>query len=466
MSMDPQKGPPATGAPRKRRVTNTGEDALDAVFHGSATSAIGLFCGLAQALKLYDINNSMVVQVLGELLDISKAFARQVGEPLSISLVDRSFFVNRRLVRLTFADYKKAQTLRALWTSIGVGELVLPADPSLIGMQAFAGKLSAAIQAGRNEELTSQAWGDVICRPLSAYEAEEASFGEVAIRTYVALLVMVRQLIAAVEGSRRPPMLQIKRILQGLVDRSDRFESLLFATARRMNARGELAVHLSNVCLYSISLGRRLQMRRSQLIALAIGALFHVGLHWIAQVQHVLALAGLSDESLARLVVLFEAQLEFTRGDLYGAAREGLPDLSFLSRVIAVADAFDTWTWGRPGRDPRTPHQAMMALLDGAGRRFEPVVVRMALEILGFYPPGCAVLLANGETAVVTEAREEGDPEAPAVAIVLDAQGRPLAHPMVLELQQNADREVLWSLEADRLGLNPLACLTAVAAPR
>jgi HD-GYP domain-containing protein (c-di-GMP phosphodiesterase class II) len=477
-------------ARRKRRVTSTGDDAIDALYHGSATAAIGLFCGLTQALRLYDINNATVIQVLGDLLDVAKRFGLQIGEPLGLSLVDRSFFVNRRLVRMTFADYKKAQTLRALWTSIGVGEIVLPVAPTMNGLQEFAGKLSAAIQAGRSEELTSQPWGDVVSRPLLAYEAEEATWGDLAVRTYVALLVTVRQLVASVEARQRPPMLQLKRILQGLVDRSERFEALLFATARRLSSRNELAVHLANVCLYSLALGRRLQLPRSQLMALATGALFHdlpkaslkdstlngierpealaekdrerVGLHWIAQTQHVLALAGLSDESLARLVVLFEAQLEFTRKDLYGAPGEGLPDLSLLSRVIAVADAFDTWTWGRPGRDPRTPHQAMMAVLDGAGRRFEPALVRLLLEIVGFYAPGCAVLLATGETAVVTEAREEGDPERPAAALVVDAQGNPL-EPQVVELQHDPRREVVWSLEADRLALNPIACLAAVA---
>ncbi len=483
--------PTAKGPGRARRVTSAGDETVDAIFHTSASSAISLFCGLAQALRLYDINNAMVIQVLGELLDTAKKFSRLTGEQLSLSLVDRSFFVNRRLVRMTFADYKKAQALRALWTGIGVGEVTLPAEPSLTGMQEFAGKLAGAIQAGRSEELTSQAWGDVISRPLAAHEAEEAAWGDLAVRTYVALLVMTRQLVAAIEAGRRPPMLQIKRILQALVDRSERFEALLIATARRMSARGELAVHLANTCLYSLSLGRRLQMGRAQLIALATGALFHdlpkaslkdatlngierpealqekdrerVGLHWIAQSQHVLALAGLSDESLARLVVLFEAQLEFTRGDLYGPAREGLPDLSLLSRVIAVADAFDTWTWGRPGRDPRTPHQAMMAVCDGAGRRFEPALARMLVELFGFYPPGCAVLLSTGETAIVTEAREEGDPERPAAAIVVDAEGNPVEPPQLIELQQDPKREVLWSLEAERLGLNPIACLTALA---
>ncbi|MDK2958402.1 MAG: hypothetical protein PWP47_446, partial [Synergistaceae bacterium] len=63
----------------------------------------------------------------------------------------------------------------------------------------------------------------------------------------------------------------------------------------------------------------------------------------------------------------------------------GIPgeDIPLLSRIIAVADAFDVMTRGTPYRPARSKDDALREVKEQAGRQFDPKIAALLLEIRG-----------------------------------------------------------------------------------
>jgi len=84
---------------------------------------------------------------------------------------------------------------------------------------------------------------------------------------------------------------------------------------------------------------------------------------------------------LAQAGELIHAMRERYAGFGYPRALSG-EEIPLGSRILAVADAFDTMTRARPYRGPMSPEDAAMELTRCAGKQFDPDVVRAMLESL------------------------------------------------------------------------------------
>ena len=62
-----------------------------------------------------------------------------------------------------------------------------------------------------------------------------------------------------------------------------------------------------------------------------------------------------------------------------GLRGRGIP---LLARLLAVTDAFDAMTCGRPYRDPMTLEETLTELRRCAGSQFDPEIVRIFLDVL------------------------------------------------------------------------------------
>ena len=455
------------------------EAQLSSLEHQLGCALIVNLCSLEQALRLYDMNNAMVGRVLDELLDIVHRFARHVEEPLSLAMSQHTFFINRRLLRMTFTDYRKAQQLRGIWDTLQISEIVFPMELTMERLREFARHLAAAISDPRASDLATQPWGDVLVRAATGREAQAKRQDPrgFTIRVYCALVVLVRQMLSQIEEGKRPPLVRIKRTIQVLADRLDGNEGLLLALARQAG-HGELAAHLARVSLYATLMARRLEMSRVDLVHLATAALFHdvpkgslkertcasierparlaaadrdrVSLHWLATLLRLVE-GGLNEEVLARAIVMYESQLEFTRRDLYGWTTDDSA-LCLFSRVIAVADLFDTMTWRRPRRAGLPPHLAQTAVLDQAGGRLDPALSRLFIDMFGVYPLGTALVL-DDDTVGIVVGLNDANLEQPQVRIVADARGNPIDGPVSVV----STKGLIHSAEASQLGINAVA---------
>jgi HD-GYP domain-containing protein (c-di-GMP phosphodiesterase class II) len=235
------------------------------------------------------------------------------------------------------------------------------------------------------------------------------------------------------EGFRdRAKVLRARRAVQALVDRFLEDESAVLALAQIRGYDVKLFHHSLNVAIYALALGQGLGMSRRQLGALGLAALFHDLGKTVAgtdaAVQHpVRGALMLLEDSTAHEGMLKAAIAAYEHHAGYD--RSGFPrlehELHLVSRIVAIADCYESLTSSRDYRDsPYTAHDALALLRKRAGTRFDPLLLKVFTRALGTYPVGSMIELDTGEIAVVTEGPgDAGGVDRPRVRVVRPGRG-------------------------------------------
>ncbi|MGZ4109805.1 MAG: HD-GYP domain-containing protein, partial [Actinomycetota bacterium] len=137
---------------------------------------------------------------------------------------------------------------------------------------------------------------------------------------------------------------------------------------------------------------------------------------------------------------------------------------SLPARLVAVADSFDALTSKRSYRKPEERRQALSLLQAGAGRSYDPRVVRTFVRLLGVFPVGSLVQVSSGEIGVVIR-NDERLLARPTVRLVLDRHGD-AAEPVEIDLaERDADgdfvRSVQRSIDPVEVGVEMLSLLAS-----
>ena len=163
--------------------------------------------------------------------------------------------------------------------------------------------------------------------------------------------------------------------------------------------------HSRRVATYAQRLARYLGWSRSEARDLALAALVHdLGKTWIAN-DILMKSAGLSDEERrtmerhpiigARILigcdvhpfyvetVLYHHEAWDGRGYPTGLKGEEIP---LSARILTVADVYDVLTSQRPYKVALSEEAARERLMLGAGRSFDPMVVRAFVYLLDTHP--------------------------------------------------------------------------------
>ncbi len=466
-------------------------DQISAEDQKRAVSLTLNFCALNQACRLYDLNNDVVTKILEEMLGSVNHLTAD-GNPLYLTVAGHSFFLNRQLIHMDYTEYRGAQQLKEIWAKLKISEVVFPAEVTLENLQEFAEHFVEALKDDTKvAEFSRRPWGGVTARLVlggldeeEERERTEEEECELAVRVFGGLLVLVAETIGQFNRDSWNTLVRIKRTLQVLVEKMENHESLLLALTRSNILRDKLASHLTNTTILSLVVGRKLNLGRKNLVSLATAALFHdmskvglndatmnnlentenlkpkdrerIGLHWMNAMHQMVKTGGLREETLPRMVVAYESQLEFSREDIYPDSVARDQRLNVFSRIISLCDQFDTLTWSRPGKAGVTPHESMLTVLERAKGTIDPALMQIFMRTIGLYPTGSLVRLNTRELAVVTEQHPRWDPERPMVKIIADSNGKPVKGEEI-KLMEDEKRKVVGPEDEVALGINPTA---------
>jgi HD-GYP domain-containing protein (c-di-GMP phosphodiesterase class II) len=286
-------------------------------------------------------------------------------------------------------------------------------------------------------------------------------------RTYAFGLDVLRDTAAAIAADRPVDLAACNRVVQELSDQivRDPTQALMLATVRSHDEY--TYYHMLNVCLLSIALGYAVGLHQDQILALGLGALLHdVGKVNVPVdvLQHVGALS-LEQWRLVQRHPVEGAAIIFVTGDTlfqttaaivleHHAAYDlsgyptlsGRPHPSLPARMVAVADCFDAVTTTRPYRKAEERRQALNILLAGAGRGYDPSVVRTFVRLLGLFPVGSLVRLTDKAIGVVVR-NHDRLLSRPKVRIMLDSKGDP-CDPYEVDLsERDTDGSFRWNVE-------------------
>ncbi len=175
------------------------------------------------------------------------------------------------------------------------------------------------------------------------------------------------------------------------------------AIAIMKNYDEETYHHSVNVSILSLLIGARLKLSRELLVTLGLAALLHdigkvrVPLEILAKPAKLTpaemeivkrhpvfgahALRGLPGISRLAMVVAFEHHANYNLSGYPMILEKKMPHL--LTRIVQVADVYDAMTSTRRiYKRPLERDEALQIILDGAGTVYDPVVAKVALQVL------------------------------------------------------------------------------------
>jgi len=303
-------------------------------------------------------------------------------------------------------------------------------------------------------------------------------------RTFFKAVGVVKDVIQSIEKEQVINLRKVKRVVQAIVDDILQDELFLLGLTTLKNYDEYTTNHSANVCVLSISMGSRMGYNKNDLETLGMAAFFHdIGktkwpkelLHkegkptpeeWRMMQMHpcdgvtaLLKIKGLSDPVLRSALAVFEHHLHWDRSGGYPAVVRPR-DPSLFARIIAITDCFDALTSARAYRKSAfRPDQALKMMLEKSGTAFDPVLMKLFINIIGVYPIGTLVLLGTGEVGLVLAPNL--NPEylhLPRVKILFGARGEPV-EPEVIDLAASngagpGDRQILRSLDPEDYGVN------------
>jgi len=175
---------------------------------------------------------------------------------------------------------------------------------------------------------------------------------------------------------------------------------------------------------------------------------------------HLLDRYGFNAHSLERALIALEHHINFDLSGGYPEVQRG--DLHLFSRIIAIADTYNGLLSERPHRPSFPPDQAVKIVARGAGKRFDPMLVKVFLSSIGNYPPGSLVELSSGEIAVVYGSGKGDRPmDRPRVVLARDSNGRDIIPPRVVDLHKTIPgrkafkRSIVRPLDPEEMDMRP-----------
>jgi len=223
-------------------------------------------------------------------------------------------------------------------------------------------------------------------------------------------------------------VLQLKRLVADLMHLCGTHSDLCVATASHLPGKSHAIRHSFATAIVTILIGNSLgcNLRRQNTLARAALTmnLSLLSLHddWAknrtplsgTQRGNVFRHPGLSAELLIQSpgtdlawITAVDQHHENLDGSGYPVSLEG-SDISAEARILRVADAWCALVMLRSGKARKTPRDAIQEMNKSVGSHFDSRAFLALKKLMGAYPPGTFVRLANRETAIVTRWDKQG----------------------------------------------------------
>jgi HD-GYP domain-containing protein (c-di-GMP phosphodiesterase class II) len=435
----------------------------DAYIRGAGREFLVTLYTALRSLKIYPLENPVVQKSLDDLTNTAQAIIEREQE-VELRVAGEFIFVNSTRLRLDLDNYASFSHVLSVVRGAGVGLLRAEAGVDKREWTAFLSLMMAVAQkdASVNKlfELTNRMRDATVTHigvepPIEADEAAEDEHArkEQAKRTYQRSVAVTKEVINSVRMGRTASVKKVKRAVQAIVDQVLADETSLVGLTTLRDYDDYTFVHSVNVCIFAVSLGRKIGLTKLQLYDLGMAALFHdIGKsrvpvevlnkngslddeEWRIMQAHpwlgVLTLFGLRGYGEIPYRSMIGAYEHHMKIDLTGYPKSIRPRrMSIFSKIIAVADGFDAATSRRAYQTtPIEPDQVLREMWENPRRGYEPVLVKAFINLIGIYPVGTMVILDSYELAVVAAANPDLEAvHRPVVRVISDPSGT-LIHP-------------------------------------
>lgn len=405
------------------------------------------FGGVRRSVKLYPPGHPAVREGVDELMKVINAFHDEgVDVPLTFfeneivlgeQMLPEESMLFDQLIRdmassgMNAVNFQRGLTAPELERALPL----LAADDSAI---AAMGGLDQAVSDAHLTHLEITA---VRSLDRETTESDEGEPGERAHESYRGALDLMRELNRLVQQNKVASAERVRGVVRSLVDNIISNKSAMMELSGLKDYDEYTFFHSVNVAILSLALGSMVSSDRRFLNSLGVGALMHDIGKLTVDLQVLNKPGKLSPDEweLIRKHPLYGAELAATMPGLDRSSivvilehhmrydLDGYPERRprrrqhLTSRIVAVSDAYDAMTSRRSYSAARLQDESMEVLTKNVGTAFDPVLVRLFVQMMGVYPPRSVVRLTGGEVAIVLEATQ--NMFSPRVRVIADPGG-------------------------------------------
>jgi HD-GYP domain-containing protein (c-di-GMP phosphodiesterase class II) len=452
---------------------------------------LNAFFVLYKTARIVDPGNDTFRNQLRNFMNALHAVA---GERPTVVIkdLDGHHFVNERLVRFDDRGLSGAAEILEQWRKIGLGGVRIDAEIPDVEAGRFFQTLAAIRPDEHNLEFAIAQLKTLGIEQIELLSTEQVKEDEpkltdderrqlrqMARTVFFRAMDNVRQIVAGVRHGQELNVVKTKRVVHSLIDHIVHDEhSLLELTAIRDYDDYTFA-HSTNVAVYALTMGVRLNLDRARLSQLGFAALFHdVGKiklpqdlvrkpeafdedDWLQMQRHPLLgvktiLRNLKvDVHTARAArAAFEHHIntDFTGYPMLHYDRR---PANLFSGIVAIVDTFDAMTSGRVYMKKQfTADVVLKKMRYQMQSKFDAFLLKIFNDIIGVYPAGSLVLLTTDEVALILT-NNESEPLRPYIKIVGNREGL-LDDPLWVDLSlpEHYKRKIVRMVEPERYGLS------------
>ena len=374
-----------------------------------------LLNGLFHMARTHALNNTAFDTPVAEFASALRTLMDLLG-PVSLQCVEEQIYVNDLRIRFDKL-MEKTITVGDNLARHGAGGLTFNGPlledevrtlVRLVSSPAPSGDGRAALQAALVGEGVASVQVHAPFRfRVTGEEARKTSreFRDV----YLASSGTVADLFASLGAERLPSPLPVRRLVHDLIDATAGSDPLTPAIANE-GGMPPFARHTAMVTNLAIMLGRAAGLPDTSLADLGVAAMFHdIGFcfagngaavpferHTRAGLRVLLRQRGFHRAKLRRLLTVLQHH------DPHDGPR-GTPTL--YARIIHIADDYDILTRPRAGSGPvlSTP-DAIARMAAESGKSYDPLLMQLFCNVMGRFPPGALLTLADGRTVLSVSA--------------------------------------------------------------
>lgn len=274
-------------------------------------------------------------------------------------------------------------------------------------------------------------------KPVSARRRRRRRRTRKAVLTYSYAMHSLHEVAERLNKNKNAGLGKSVQLVQNMVDLVMNDDNVLLDLSTIRDYDDYTFTHSINVAILSLCLGHRIGLSKVSLSRLGLSALFHdlgkidipkeilnkpakltdkefgvIKQHSINSVRRILRLRASYDRKASIILPPFEHHLRY---DLSGYPKTPRKTpISLFGRIITIADVYDAITGPRIYRkNYMSPDKALGVMLKDSGTVFDPILLKVFINMLGIYPVGTVLFFEDGRMGLVAQAPDETvDPEA------------------------------------------------------
>jgi len=460
---------------------------------------------LIQIAKLYEDNNKLIIDAVEAFKQAVKKSSNG-SESVSLQMFNGRFFLQEEKVPLLRKDAQIFNQMLQFLERRSIYGFYFDADLKNTPTKeilAFVRLLNLAVQHDDPSEWLKKEleksdihWLSVMQKSTltldeESMDSETESFEglerkkEAAKKTYNYALTSVKEVAEKLLSGKETGIRKSVRTVQRMVDIIIEDDTTFFSLSTIRVYDDYTFIHSLNVALLAMSLGKQIGMKRKTLEKLGLCGLLH-DLGKIKIPKQILNKKGKLNDSefeeiknhsvnSAKLILKLKTD-KFRKADLFVSPFEhhvrydhsGYPSvnkrhpISLFGRILTIVDVYDAITSPRIYRPTSmSPDKALDLMLSDSGKHFDPVLLKVFINMLGVYPIGTLLRLDTGEMGLTLDSSQKTDQTRPKVQLLNPSANNQYKKGNIIDLAEcdpstgNYKRNIIKTQHPATLGIQP-----------